>query len=100
MTMKRSVSSKNDEMPENASLISKNAHIHFKGPKGSKCSVILEAMNLIKLAQEYESSTLKFQFIAPSCPGASQLNYLSISNWHNKGMSKKILNSTKAKDGY
>lgn len=49
--MKRSVSSKNDEMPENASLTSKNAHIHFKGPKGS---VILEAMNLIKLAQEYE----------------------------------------------
>lgn len=26
---------KNHEMPENESLISKNAHIHFKGPKGS-----------------------------------------------------------------
>lgn len=35
LTMKSSLSSKNHEMPENESLMSKNTHIHFKGPTGS-----------------------------------------------------------------
>lgn len=59
-------------MPKNESLINKNTYFYFKGPKGS---VILEAMNLIKLGQECESRALEFpsqHSHYPSCPGGSK----------------------------
>lgn len=77
-------------MPKNESLINKNTYVYFKGPKGS---VILEAMNLIKLGQECESRTLKFPFQHSHCPfmpwSKSLKFFVHKKNWYNKGRCRK-----------